>query len=107
MAPSFDCVSSLLCAEDSNSVFDDNHYGGTVVEVYEETWHRTRYHQSHHFGEPDWLPLLGDECFAMMVEKEWQQWHGVDYFNRLQSGDLDFGARNEAIEWIEKVCSTL
>jgi cyclin D1/2/4 len=38
-----------------------------------------------------------------MLEKEFQQWPGVDYLNRLQSGALDVAARNEAIDWIQKV----
>ncbi|XP_019415893.1 PREDICTED: cyclin-D4-2-like isoform X2 [Lupinus angustifolius] len=96
MAPSFDCVSSLLCAEDSNSVFDEGH------SVYEDTWQHRRNHQRHVFGESYELPLQDDECFAMMVEKEQQHWPGVVYLNRLHSGDLDFGARNEAVDWIEK-----
>ncbi|XP_061372088.1 cyclin-D2-1-like [Gastrolobium bilobum] len=104
MAPSFDCVSSLLCAEDS-SVFDDSHYGGTM-DVYEDSW-RPRYHhgRSDDFGYPDELPVQSDECLALMVEKESQHWPGAGYFNRLQSGDLDLGARKEAIDWIEKVRS--
>ncbi|KAK7351562.1 hypothetical protein VNO77_11115 [Canavalia gladiata] len=98
MAPSFDCVSSLLCAEDS-SVFDDNYYGGTMTEGYEETWR----FRSHHFGDPDGLPLQSDECFALMVKKECQHLPCVNYLNRLRSGDLDFGARMDAIDWIQKV----
>ncbi|KAE9609074.1 putative cyclin [Lupinus albus] len=96
MAPSFDCVSSLLCAEDSNSVFDEGH------SVYEDTWQHRRNLQIHRFGESYELPLQDDECFAMMVEKEHQHWPGIVYLNRLHSGDLDFGARNEAVDWIEK-----
>ncbi|MED6161558.1 hypothetical protein PIB30_061936 [Stylosanthes scabra] len=54
--------------------------------------------------EADGYPLQSDECVAVMVEKECQHWHGgASYFNSLQTGDLDFGARNEAIHWIEKV----
>ncbi|XP_027356399.1 cyclin-D4-2-like [Abrus precatorius] len=101
MAPSFDCVSSLLCTEDS-SVFDDSHYGGTV-EGYEDTW-RPRYHErSQHFVDADGLPLQSDECLALMVEKECQHCPRSNYLNKLRSGDLDFGARMEAIDWIQKV----
>ncbi|KAK7352989.1 hypothetical protein VNO80_18421 [Phaseolus coccineus] len=100
MAPSFDCVSSLLCSEDS-TVFDESHYGGTTMGVYEDIWRpRRRY-----FDEPDELPLLSDECLAMMVERECQLWPGVRYLNRLQTGILDLGARKEAIDWIHKVRS--
>ncbi|KAI4307466.1 hypothetical protein L6164_030650 [Bauhinia variegata] len=108
MAPSFDCVSSLLCAED-NSIFDDNEYGG-VMEQFEDTWnhiyHRF-YNQNQYFDDPYRLPLQSDECLALMVEKEGQHLPGADYLNRLRNGDLDFGARKEAIDWIEKVGSIL
>ncbi|BAT78441.1 hypothetical protein LR48_Vigan04g198900 [Vigna angularis] len=100
MAPSFDCVSSLLCSEDS-TVFDESHYGGTMMGVCEDTWSSRR----HRFDEPDELPLLSDECLAMMVERECQLWPGLRYFNRLQTGILDCGARKEAIDWIHKVRS--
>ncbi|TKY74458.1 Cyclin-D3-1 protein [Spatholobus suberectus] len=100
MAPSFDCVSSLLCTEEDSSVFDESHNGGTM-RVYEDTWSP----KSHHFDDPDELPLLSDECLALMVEKECQIWPGVRYLNRLQTGDLDVGARMEAIDWIQKVRS--
>lgn len=111
MAPSFDCVSSLLCADEDSTVFDDGDYAGSaaaaeVPEVYDETWRRSRYHhqRSQGFGDPDELPLLSDECLAVMVEKECQFWPGADYLNKFRTRDLDFGARNEAIDWIQKVC---
>ncbi|XP_057727820.1 cyclin-D4-2-like [Arachis stenosperma] len=111
MAPSFDCVSSLLCAEDT-SFFDDNPYGGSggaMDEVFDEDSWRPRCYNNKkgcNFDgdEADGYPLQSDECVAVMVEKECEHWHGgAAYLNRLQSGDLDFGARNEAIHWIEKV----
>ncbi|XP_019438516.1 PREDICTED: cyclin-D2-1-like isoform X3 [Lupinus angustifolius] len=95
MAPSFDCVSSLLCSEDRDSVFDEN------SSVYEDTCQHLRNHKKHHFGESNMLPLQDDECFATMVEKECQHWPGVVYLNRMYNGDLDFGARKEAVDWIE------
>ncbi|CAL0327344.1 unnamed protein product [Lupinus luteus] len=97
MAPSFDCVSSLLCSEDRDSVFDEN------SSVYEDTWQHRRNHKKHHFGESSVLPLQDDECFATMVEKECEHWPGVVYLNRMCNGDLDFGARKEAVDWIEMV----
>lgn len=109
MAPSFDCLSSLLCAED-NSIFDENDYGGSVDMLEEDTWH-PRYHrnlnQSQHFGgDPNGLlPLQSDECLTLMVDKESHHLPRGDYLNRLRNGDLDFGARKEAIDWIEKVGS--
>ncbi|KAK3231017.1 hypothetical protein Dsin_002898 [Dipteronia sinensis] len=111
MAPSFDCaVSSLLCAEDDNGIFDDINsdlYRDAVAES-EATWHhrnhRTR-NQNRSFDDDDdgGLPLQSDECLALMVEKECQHLPNSDYLKRLQSGDFDLGARKEAIDWIDKV----
>lgn len=112
MAPSFDyAVSSLLCGED-NSIFDDNDYG-VVVEEFEATWHylghRSR-NQDRGFGGGggggggnDGVPLQSDECLALMVEKECQYLPGGDYLKKLLSGDLDLGARKQAVDWIGKV----
>ncbi|KAJ7958940.1 Cyclin [Quillaja saponaria] len=105
MAPSFDCaVSSLLCAED-NSIFEDNDNGG-VLEQLETTWHH-RYHRvdNQSFDGGDELPLQSDECLALMVEKECEHLPDGHYLDRIRSGDLDFGARKESIDWIEKVCA--
>jgi len=102
MEPSFDCVASLLCTEEDISVFDDVEYGGSM-EVYEDSWHPRNEQRS--VGVPNelHLPPQSEECLVLMLEKECQQWHGADYMNRLKFGDLDFGARNEAIDWIQKV----
>jgi len=110
MAPSFDCVSSLLCTEEDSSVFDDAEYvgGGGSVEVYEDSWRPRNDHQmtqQRYDGVPDELPLQSEECLVLMLEKECQQWPGADYLNRLKFGDLDFEARNEVIDWIQKVDS--
>lgn len=108
MAP-FDCaVSSLLCAEDNNSIFDDNDCYGAVVEEYESTWHHKN-HRIHHEGRAyggggdGELPMQSKECLALMVEKECQHLPNVDYLKRLRRGDLDLEARKEAIDWIGKV----
>ena len=102
MAPSFDCLSSLLCAED-NSIFDDNDYSG-AMEQFEHTWNH-RYHRIRDQGQclDDRDALLSDDCLAIMLEKECRHLPGGDYLNRLRTGDLDTGARKEAIDWIEKV----
>ena len=109
MAPSFDCaVSSLLCAED-NSIFDDNDYGAQMEKFEEDTtWyhrnHRTHdQNQSFGNGEGEGLPLQSDECLASMVEKECHHLPNTDYLKRLRNGDLDLGARKEAVDWITKV----
>ena len=38
-----------------------------------------------------------------MVEKENQHMPHPDYLNRLRRGDLEVGARTEAVDWIWKV----
>ncbi|PRQ21284.1 putative cyclin A2 [Rosa chinensis] len=110
MAPSFDCaVSSLLCAEDN--LFYDNDFGSLRVEVESEevTWNRHRNNnQNRGFDndEEDGLPLQSsDEYLASIIEKESHHLPRVDYLKRLQSGDLDLGARNEAVDWIQKANS--
>ncbi|KAF2299768.1 hypothetical protein GH714_003251 [Hevea brasiliensis] len=109
MAPSFDCaVSSLLCADDNNSIFDDNDSFGAVIEQFEATWHHKNhriYHQdrSSGGGGDGELPMPSNECLALMVEKECQHLPNVGYLKRLRRGDLDLGARKEAIDWMGKV----
>lgn len=108
MAPSFDCtVSSLLCAEDN--IFDDNDFGSVRLEEFEEAmWplrNRRNYDQNRGFDDEGGLPLQSDEYLASMVEKECHHLPGSDYLMRLQSGDLDLGARKQAVDWIGKVGS--
>ncbi|BBG95831.1 Cyclin D2 [Prunus dulcis] len=106
MAPSFDCtVSSLLCAEDN--IFDDNDFGSVRLEeeCEEAMWplrnHRN-YDQNRGFDDKGGLPLQSDEYLASMVEKECHHLPGSDYLMKLQSGDLDLGARKQAVDWIGK-----
>ncbi|GAY41519.1 hypothetical protein CUMW_060100 [Citrus unshiu] len=113
MAPSFDyAVSSLLCAEEDSSVFDD--INGSVVDEFENdaTWHhgnnRTQ-HRSRRFDDGGdmllSLPLQSDECLALLLEKECHHLPHNDYLKRLRTGDLDLAARQEAVDWIAKVHS--
>ncbi|XP_014503703.1 cyclin-D4-2 isoform X1 [Vigna radiata var. radiata] len=106
MAPSFDCFSSLLCAED-NIIFDENDRGGLVEEL-EDTWEHPIYDRNHSQIENldvqyVSFPLPSEECLRLMMETELHHLPNGDYVNRLRSGDLDIGARTEAIDWIEKV----
>ncbi|EEF48597.1 cyclin-D4-1 [Ricinus communis] len=109
MAPSFDCaVSSLLCAEDNISIFDDDNNKdycyGDVVDEFEGSWHHGNHrinHQDRGFDVS--LPMLSEECLRLMVEKECQHLPNADYLKRLRRGELDLGARKEAIDWIGKV----
>ncbi|XP_027938781.1 cyclin-D4-2-like isoform X2 [Vigna unguiculata] len=106
MAPSFDCFSSLLCAED-NIIFDENDRGGLVEEL-EDTWEHPIYDRNHsQIQNLDVqyvsFPLPSEECLRLMMESELHHLPNGDYVSRLRSGDLDIGSRTEAIDWIEKV----
>lgn len=106
MAPSFDCaVSNLLCAEDNNSIFDHNDHYDATVEEFEATWHHGNHQICNQNGGGDGgcLPMQSDECLVLMVEKECQHLPNGDYLKRLRNGDLDMGARKEAVDWIAKV----
>ncbi|KAL4335800.1 hypothetical protein GQ457_07G024040 [Hibiscus cannabinus] len=101
MAASFDCgVSSLLCAEDNSSIFDDkdDSFGGVGTPLN----HRLNgnSNQNRVFGG---LALQSEECVALMVEKEHQHLPNADYLKRLQTCDLDPAARQEAVDFIRKV----
>ncbi|CAN6720551.1 unnamed protein product [Malus baccata var. baccata] len=100
MAPSFDCaVSSLLCAEEN--IFDIDDFGS-------EEAHRNHRNDSRKGGFCDdgeeGLPLQSqsDEYLGSMVEKEFHHLPASDYLMRLQSGDLDLAARQQAVDWIGK-----
>ncbi|RXH92692.1 hypothetical protein DVH24_033588 [Malus domestica] len=100
MAPSFDCaVSSLLCAEEN--IFDIDDFGS-------EEAHRNHRNNSRKGGFCDdgeeGLPLQSqsDEYLGSMVEKEFHHLPASDYLMRLQSGDLDLAARQQAVDWIGK-----
>ncbi|XP_044511638.1 cyclin-D4-1-like [Mangifera indica] len=110
MATSFDsAVSSLLCTEDNNCIFDDinTDYNGVVVEEFEASLynadHQTRSQNKRFDDWGDIFPLQSDECLVLMLEKECQHLPNGDYLKRLQIGDLDLVARKEAVNWIVKV----
>lgn len=113
MAPGFDlAVSNLLCAEE-NCIFDNHDDDDeTVVEEFvvapyflRSSGSQNRRHRSLHGGGcgGDGLPFLSDECLIGMVEKETQHLPVDGYLVKLQNGELDVGARKEAVDWIEKV----
>ncbi|KAE8659252.1 Cyclin-D4-1 [Hibiscus syriacus] len=102
MAPSFDCAfSSLLCEEDNFSIIDD--YFGGVREFGAKAWNHRFYRNSNQNRVFDGVGLPSEECVALMVEKEHRHLPSADYLKRLQSGDLDPAARQEAIDFIRKV----
>lgn len=113
MVPSFDCAaSSLLCAEDNSSIFDEAD-DATEVEELETAWHHRNHrsrNQGKSFNGEDFLiglPVQTDECLALMIGKESQHLPAADYLMRLRSGDLDIGARREVVDWIDKVCASI
>ncbi|KAK4352341.1 hypothetical protein RND71_027859 [Anisodus tanguticus] len=117
MAPNMEfAVSTLLCAEDNNSIFcnedDDVLFGFGFVE--EETWYPRNHRNGQQnrrriYGEEESLtigvPLQSDECLDLMIKRECEHMPVGDYLDRLRNGDLDIGARDEILEWIAKVHS--
>ncbi|KAK1371308.1 Cyclin-D4-1 like [Heracleum sosnowskyi] len=103
MAPSLDCdVSSLLCAEDNESIyFDDD-----VVEEYQSpNFCNMGSDKNQNFKVEEGLmsgslPLQSDECVDSMFAKEIEHLPAPDYLQRLRNGDLDLKARQEAVDWI-------
>ncbi|KAJ8539492.1 hypothetical protein K7X08_013744 [Anisodus acutangulus] len=94
-------ISSLLCTEDNNTIFD-NEYDDVT------TCHQNSQQKREMFyGEEKFtvLPLLNDECVALMIEKECEHMPCGGYFEKLRYGDLDFEARNEILDYISKVHS--
>lgn len=94
-------MASLLCTETTNVCFDD---------LDSDQTHDETTNQNLGFGndrsEPliGW-PLLSEECFCLLVEKERGHLPKDDYLKRVRSGDMDLGAvRREAMDWILKVC---
>ncbi|KAE9457360.1 hypothetical protein C3L33_10735, partial [Rhododendron williamsianum] len=107
MAPSFDCAAStLLCSKEHISMFADEFENGDMIEDF-EPHHRNNgtNNRNKEFDGESWLtglPVLSDECLALMVKRECEHLPRRDYLNRLRNGDLDLGARREAVEWIGK-----
>lgn len=112
MAPSFDCgVLSLLCAEENDSIYYDDDADLGVVEEFEATWHHRNSNQKQSFkGEEEeesmsGIPLQSGECLSLMLKNEFDHLPAGDYLKRLRNGDLDLGARQEAVDWMGKVDS--
>ncbi|KAJ9545358.1 hypothetical protein OSB04_025065 [Centaurea solstitialis] len=101
MAPSLDClISSLLCPEDNDSIcYNDEDDDDDDVRNHQNVNNlETEQHLILDF------PLQNDECLSLLIEKECEQFVGsFDYLNKLKNGDLDLGARQEAVDWITKV----
>ncbi|XP_074369858.1 cyclin-D4-1-like [Apium graveolens] len=105
MAPSLDCaVSSLLCAEETESIYFDE-----SLEEFDTTHHyKTSKNQNFEAKQVSintFLPLQSDEVLNLMFKKECEHLPASDFLERLRNGDLDLKARQEAVHWIEKVHS--
>ncbi|XP_023746613.1 cyclin-D4-1 [Lactuca sativa] len=112
MTPSLDfAVSSLLCAEDNDSIcYDDDNgdvddlmgFGRNIYPNEEQYQSLIRNHEID-YSVLD-LPLQNDECLASLIVKESEQCVGVmDYLNKLKNQNLYLVARQEAVDWISKV----
>ncbi|CAH9089957.1 unnamed protein product [Cuscuta europaea] len=98
-------ASNLLCAETSAFCFDDL----DSVAVDNQT-RQSDADKSLIFGSSDSdplidFPVLSEESFVLMVEREGQHLPAHDYLNRLRTGDLDLSRRTEALDWIWKAHS--
>ncbi|KVH99679.1 cyclin-D4-1-like [Cynara cardunculus var. scolymus] len=107
-----DCLlSSLLCSEDNGSICyddDDDRYN-----VEDGVW---GYRNHRNINKNELFiknletehpvldfPLQSDDCLALLIEKECEQFVGFDYLKKLRKGNLDFVAREQAVDWIRKV----
>ncbi|KAL1327483.1 hypothetical protein HN51_037534 [Arachis hypogaea] len=89
-------TSSLLCLENNNTCFDDFECSAA-----------DGYHKKLNFNDDGSEPFVGflvlsDETFGVMVEKEIEFLPTDDYLRRILGGDLDFGVRRDALDWICK-----
>ncbi|XP_071714237.1 cyclin-D4-2-like [Rutidosis leptorrhynchoides] len=119
MAPSLDfAVSSLLCAEDSDSLSyndynddNDNDDNGGDVEYYNGFNWNMNQSKNQNLSvnlETEYsvfeLPLQNDEYLTLLTVKESEQFVGfVDYLNKLKNQNFILLARQEAVDWISKV----
>ncbi|GLJ29185.1 hypothetical protein SUGI_0575530 [Cryptomeria japonica] len=95
MALSFDCLSSLLCAEDGG--WDDEVASSSFPEDKVETLKCIEL-----AGLPD-FPVEDDEMVSFLVQKEKEHLPREDYVERYRNRALDVTARREAISWMHKV----
>lgn len=94
---SLDCV--LLCGEDNSSVFDDSDWRGGAARQ-QPVSPQSRRRRRDPTDDELALPVLSEDCLRELLEKERQHLPQCDYLKRLQNGDVDLGARIEAIDWM-------
>ncbi|GAB2226122.1 hypothetical protein Drorol1_Dr00021914 [Drosera rotundifolia] len=92
-------ASSLLCDETDDALFDDSG-GGDPVE------HDENPMSGNGFESEDSLmvPVMFDEGFDLMVEKEKGFLPREDYVSRLRSGEVRLNLRQDGFDWILKAC---
>ncbi|KAI3672549.1 hypothetical protein L6452_38639 [Arctium lappa] len=107
-----DCLlSTLLCSEDNDSIcYDDDDDQYNVENGLWGYGNHRNINKNERFIknlETEYsvldFPLQSDECLALLIEKERQQFVGFDYLKQLRKGNLDFVAREQAVDWIRKV----
>ncbi|KAK9758281.1 hypothetical protein RND81_01G220300 [Saponaria officinalis] len=106
--PSIDyAISSLFCAEDNESIFDEveNNYGDDFEICNNLTQNNLQIINKDLSFSGFSRVLQSDEYLSSIYIKEKHHFCGFDYLKRLKNGDLDLVARNLAVDWIEKVKS--
>lgn len=93
-------VDNLVCGETSESWIIDNDDVINFGKIDYNHNHNTN-HKGENFGS---IPMIDDERIIEMLEKEIEFCPGTDYVKRLCSADLDLCVRNQALDWILKVC---
>eukprot|EP01018_Ginkgo_biloba_P005753 Gb_37608 [translate_table: standard] len=110
MAPSFDCVSNLLCAEDASIVAWDDEVESLSEEenVYNTNNNYNNENNNNNNGHPQLadildFPVEDDEAILLLVEKECHHMPQEGYLQRFRNRTLDVSIRQDAISWILKV----
>ncbi|XP_076923342.1 cyclin-D4-1-like [Bidens hawaiensis] len=96
-------LSNLLCAEDNNSICydndDDDICGNDAGVIKNQCFIKNLETECSVLD----LPVQSDECLALLIEKECEQFVGFEYLEKLRSGKLDLVARQQAVDWIRMV----
>ncbi|XP_059643154.1 cyclin-D4-1-like [Cornus florida] len=99
---SFDCAASnLLCTETNKSWFDDLDSVATDDQTH-QTYDPNMVSGIDRSEPLMGLPLLSDESFDLLADRERMHLPRDDYLKRLRTGELDLGVRREAFDWILK-----
>lgn len=107
MAPCLDfALASLLCEENNDCISYDN--GDDIDDMNINQSHdknqNLKMKDETEYSVLD-LPLQNDARLSFLSEKEHEQIVGfVDYLDKLKNQDLFFVARQQAVDWILKVC---